>query len=82
MKKNNESFLSLDDIINNIGFGKFQLKQYFVCFLIVMNYISHVVLSGYMLPAMINQWNLSLFELSFIGGLEYFMQVMGSIMVT
>jgi len=72
------SLLSLDDIINDIGFGRFQFRIYIFTLLIVVNYITHVVLSGYILPAITNQWNLSLYEQSFLGCLEYFMQVVAS----
>ncbi len=75
-----KTVVCLDDIINDIGFGKFQIKQYFVVALILLNYISHVMLSGYILPSIINHWNLSLIEQSFLGAFEYGMQLIGSLM--
>ena len=74
--------LCLDDIINDIGFGKFQIKQYFVVALILLNYISHVMLSGYILPSIINRWKLSLIEQSFLGAFEYSMQVVASLITS
>lgn len=74
--------LSLDDIINDIGFGKFHLKQYVVVCLIMLNFISHAVISGYILPTMINHWNLTLFEQCFLGCFEYSLQVLASIITS
>ena len=76
------SHLSIDDIINDIGFGKFQLRVYFVEFLCMFQYISQALLSGYILPAITNRWNLSSFDQSFLGSLEYFMQVIASIITS
>lgn len=72
----------IDEIINDIAFGKFHLKQYLVALFIILNYITHVVLSGYILPALIKSWHLSLFEQSFIGSLEFFMQIVASLLTS
>lgn len=80
MKFPDSSMLSLDEIINSIGFGKFHLKQYLAVFLISLNCLTHSVLSGYILPAITNQWRLSILEQSFLGILEYSMQVLASLL--
>ena len=76
------SLLSLDEIINDIGFGKFQLRIYVVAFLCIFQFISHNALSGYILPTITIRWSLSLFEQSLLGCLEYSMQVIASLITS
>ena len=54
--KNKEKFLSFDDLLNDIGFGKYQLKIYFIMACLALAEGGQIMVFTMMIPILEVQW--------------------------
>ena len=73
--------ISIDDVVNQIGLGKFHYKILILEYFIVLQQVSQCALPGIILPSLITEFNLSKTEISMFGTFEYFGYFLASIFI-
>ena len=73
--------LSIDNVVNQIGLGKFHYKLLFLEYFNVFQQVSQCGLPGIILPSLTNEFNLSKTEISIYGTFEYFGYFIASIAI-
>ena len=73
--------LSIDDVINQIGLGKFHYKLLFLEYFYVLLQVSQSSLVGIIIPSLTNEFNLTKTEISIYGTFEYFGYFLASISI-
>lgn len=73
--------LSIDDIIDETDLNKYYFTQITILYLIQILYFSSYQFLNIIIPTLEIEFNLSNFEISLIGGLDYFGIFLGSLMI-